>query len=273
MRASIATYYLHKGGCAAEEYEDAFAVCPELSQAGVPDVAKVRLAIADGASESVLAGAWARLLGKHFTLNVPGVFEQPLTFARHTVSATESFESALYDYVAERAAHGRPLRWYEQRKLDRGAYATLLAVGFFNPYEGDVLAPTDDRGWTAAAIGDSGFFQVRDGRLLVAFPMVRSAEFSTSPGLLNSRNRDVHLVAQHVRMRAGDVRPHDDIYLCTDAVAAWFLAEAERGGHPWKILNDLRSEGGPHFTDLITEERAAGRMRNDDATLIHVAVR
>jgi hypothetical protein len=255
-----------------EEYEDAYAFLPPASTGEEIDVASLKVAVSDGASESVLAGLWARSLVDHF-VNAPlKALVAPDDFGLYAVTATSSWEATLGDYIARREADGRPIQWYEQPKIDRGAYATLLTVGFHPPMDGNLADPRDDGRWSAAAIGDCCLFQVREGSLITTFPLTLSEEFGTSPHLLNSRNQDSPLISKRVVMSTGSLRQQDDFYLCTDAVAAWFLREAAEGRHPWETLRDLGTSDGLEFADFVVEERASGRMRNDDATLIHVAV-
>ncbi|WP_433355872.1 protein phosphatase 2C domain-containing protein [Microtetraspora malaysiensis] len=269
MRASISSHCLHKGGGSEEEYEDAFATTADLQT--LEDVAAdgLRIAISDGASESILAGRWARLLVRHFTTVIPNVLDTRDTFAYHAVLAAEQWEHSISEYVAEREAGGRPIQWYEQPKMERGAFATLLAVGLS-------VTPQEDGGslatWVAAGIGDCALFHIRENRLLTSFPMIDSAEFTSSPALLNSKNRDRELIAERMKTHVGILRQKDHLYICTDAVAAWFLEQVEREGRPWETLNDLDAAEGMTFADLVDEERAGGRMRNDDSTLIHVTV-
>ncbi|MFG1619007.1 hypothetical protein ACGFI3_40165 [Nonomuraea wenchangensis] len=272
MPGSVACYHLHKGGGEPEEYEDAYEVLPRVSAVEEIDVTTLRIALSDGASESVLAGPWAKTLVEHFVAVPPEVIDSPKVFGHEAVRATVSWETTLGDYVVRREAEGRPIKWYEQPKLDRGAYATLLAVGFRPLQEGEPADPADKGRWSAAVIGDCCVFHVREGALVAAFPVTESEGFSTNPDLLNSRNQDSSLISRRVVMKAGSLRQQDDVYLCTDAVAAWFLREVEHGGRPWETFKDLGTDDGLRFSDFVQEERASGRMRNDDATLIHVAV-
>lgn len=272
IRGSITCFHLHKGGGRAEEYEDAYTVLPRVPASEEIDISSLKIAVSDGASESVLAGLWARSLTDHFVSVAPETLVSAEDFGNEAVTATASWGATLTGYVAQREADGRPIKWYEQTKLDRGAYATLLAVSFCAPGEGDLPDLRDEGRWFAAAIGDCCLFQVRDGSLVEAFPIAESKDFNTSPLLLNSRNQDSALIAERVAVTAGTVRQQDDIYLCTDAVAAWFLREVEHSGRPWETLRDLGTSDGPDFADFVEEERSSGRMRNDDATLIHVDV-
>ncbi|MEU8202948.1 hypothetical protein [Streptosporangium sp. NPDC049046] len=269
MRASISSHHLHKEGSLEEEYEDAFAITADVRV--LEDVAAdgLGIAISDGASESILAGRWARLLVRHFTAAIPGVLSTRDAFAHHAVLATEQWGLSVDEYVAEREADGRPIQWYEQPKMDRGAFATLLVVGLAvtQQEDGGSLAT-----WVAAGIGDCALFHVRDNRLLTSFPMLDSADFTSSPALLNSKSRDRDLIADRMKTHVGILRQKDNLYVCTDAVAAWFLGQAERQGRPWETFANLDTAGGQTFADLVDEERMGGRMRNDDSTLIHVTV-
>ncbi|MEU8404525.1 hypothetical protein AB0C28_55980 [Nonomuraea sp. NPDC048892] len=269
MRASISSHHLHKGGGSEEEYEDAFATIPNVRT--LEDVAAdgLGIAISDGASESILAGRWARLLVRHFTMAIPDVLGTRDAFAYRAVLAAEQWELSIGEYVAEREAEGRPIQWYEQPKMDRGAFATLLVVGLSVTPQGDDGSLAT---WVAAGIGDCALFHVRDNRLLTSFPMIGSAEFTNNPALLNSKNHDRDLIAERMQTHVGILRQKDHLYVCTDAVAAWFLGQAERQGRPWEALDDLDKAAGSTFADLVAEERASERMRNDDSTLIHVTV-
>ncbi|MFC4009023.1 hypothetical protein ACFOY2_17460 [Nonomuraea purpurea] len=269
MRANVSSHYLHKGGGSEEEYEDAFATTPDMRR--LEDVAAdgLGIAISDGASESILAGRWARLLVRHFTAAIPDVLGTRDAFANHAVGAAEQWKLSIGEYVAEREAAGRPIQWYEQPKMDRGAFATLLVAGLsvMQQEDGSSLAT-----WVAAGIGDCALFHVRDNRLLTSFPMTDSAEFTSNPALLNSKSHDRDLIADRMKTHVGILRQKDDLYICTDAVAAWFLGQAECQNRPWETLEDLDTADGPTFADLVDEERTGGRMRNDDSTLIHVTV-
>ncbi|WP_433539815.1 hypothetical protein ACQP10_24980 [Streptosporangium sandarakinum] len=273
MKASIASFSLHKEGGTEDEYEDAFETFPDEAGSDGVHVSVVRMAVSDGASESALAGRWARSLTRWFVQAPSGTARSADEFAGQVVNAVRSWEATLGDYVAKREAEGRPIQWYEQPKLDRGAYATLLTVDFsVPPCEEAVPEPAEEIVWYAAAMGDSALFHVRDGKLVTAFPMTHSGDFNLTPDLVNSRTMDADLIAGRVRLHKGTLRQGDDVYMCTDAVAAWFLTEAERGCRPWELLRDLGTRDGQDFATLVREERASGRMRNDDVTLLHMDV-
>ncbi|WP_367127953.1 protein phosphatase 2C domain-containing protein [Saccharothrix sp. HUAS TT1] len=248
-----------KHGNSQQECEDALHVRTDA------DV--VCAAVSDGASESLLAGAWADLLARSVNdaaRDDEGVLRDVDRFATALVDAGEAWREWLVGYVAGREADGRPIAWYEQPKLDRGPHATVLAARFDADPSGVVR-------WRAAALGDSCLFRVRDDEPLPGFPVTSAEAFGSSPDLVNAFNRDHALLARHVSAVSGDARPGDEFFLCTDALAAWFLHEAERGDRPWRALGEFTKSGDlDGFTSWLTATRAEGVLRNDDVAVVHV---
>ncbi|ONI84800.1 hypothetical protein ALI22I_30395 [Saccharothrix sp. ALI-22-I] len=256
---------LPKQGNSLRECEDAAHVLPASDAAGL--AGPVFAAVADGASESLLAGEWADLLTRSVidaAQDDECVLKDADHFATALAEAGDTWREWLAEYVAKREANGRPIAWYEEPKLDRGPHATVLAARF----------DTDSSGvtsWDVAALGDSCLFHTRDDRLLRAFPVESSEAFDNSPGLVNAFNRDHALLARHVRTVSGRAERGDQFFLCTDALAAWFLREAERGNQPWDVLCEFTRSGDPdRFAAWLERTRGEGLMRNDDVTVVHV---
>ncbi|MEU5694459.1 hypothetical protein [Actinosynnema sp. NPDC020468] len=265
MGVYVSALRVPKRGSTLAECEDASSVFPDAgSDVWLTD--PVSVALSDGASESLLAGEWASLLAESVVgaLRDDGrALRDRRVFADVLVDAGKAWRGWVREYVANRRATGRPIMWYEQPKLDRGPYATLLAARF-EPVA-DAIA------WRAAALGDTCLFQTRGGRLLHAFPLESHREFTSSPGLVNGYNQDRALVARHVRTMSGRAEEGDQFFLCTDALAAWFLAETERGGQPWNALCDFTRSGAvDEFEAWLDDRRSAGSMANDDVTVVHV---
>jgi hypothetical protein len=258
MRASVATFSTHKNGGVATDYEDAAACNPYVPDDEEVPGEQITVAVADGASESLLAGRWARLLVEEFSQAEP--LTDGMAFAALAVRAARRWRGVYAAYVDDRLARGRPIRWYEEPGLARGAYATLLVAHF-----------TESGGWNAAALGDSCLFQVRNGRLRAAFPLQSDADFGIRPDLLGSRDPDEKLIAERTTLISGAWEQGDQFFLCTDALAAWFLAADASSEAPWTILGDLGTDASPGgFDSWVTGLRADGRMRNDDVTLVRV---
>ena len=68
----------------------------------------------------------------------------------------------------------------------------------------------------------------------------------------------------------GDLQEKDRLLLMTDALAQWFLVEAEMGRRPWAALAKVTTP--EQFTAYIDCLRAGGALRNDDVTLVSVEV-
>jgi hypothetical protein len=56
----------------------------------------------------------------------------------------------------------------------------------------------------------------------------------------------------------------------TDALAKWFLEQVEVCGQPWQDLDRLLQAPVPQaaFEEWVTTLRDAGRLRNDDVTMM-----
>lgn len=87
--------------------------------------------------------------------------------------------------------------------------------------------------------------------------------------LLGSFDVDPEPIVAHLRFAEGTVAEGDDFFVCTDALAAWFLARAEQGGWPWETLRDLTEIG---FAEWVSKARQTSGLRNDDVTLVHLDV-
>ncbi len=111
-------------------------------------------------------------------------------------------------------------------------------------------------------------FQVRDGQLLTSFPIATSGEFGSHPVLVPTNPAREDFAA--LRVAVGPWQPGDVFLLASDALAAWFLREHERGTLLWPLpLVDGR-ERDAVFAAWIDELRRAHALRNDDVTLVRV---
>ena len=226
-----------------DEYEDACAV----ADGGTPDAPVVTAALADGASSSVFARQWARLLVGHFS-SVP--FADGETWSR----------VAGLGQAWRREVGTKKLAWYAQEKLAQGAHASLLVVTW------DVAG----RRWSARAVGDTCLFVVRQDRLHHAFPVGRSTEFGNRPDLVPT---EVERVAPDrlppVHEAADAFEDGDRFLLMTDALAAWFLRTVEAGARPWETL----PVDPAAFAPWLRAQRESGSLHNDDVTLLEAVVR
>jgi hypothetical protein len=155
--------------------------------------------------------------------------------------------------------------WYLEAGLNQGAFATFLGLVI------------EDNKWYAVAVGDSCLFQVRQDELIRAFPMTRAADFSNTPWLVGSRTSPIEVPHKNGLQQLGDCQSGDRLWLMTDALAHWFLTQAEAGHKPWQLLNSLvntadEPSAQQAFAAWIGELRGARQLRNDDVTLVAVSV-
>ncbi|MCE9667121.1 protein phosphatase 2C domain-containing protein [Myxococcus stipitatus] len=240
MRIDSDVLWLPKAGNAPSENEDAHALSLGRSSGDAP----FHAAVADGATESLFSGAWARALAEAYV-------QGGLHGADDLLAVLPALQR---DWHA--AVEARELPWYAREKAHQGAFAAVLGVSI------------SGRDWTALAVGDSCLFHVREDALLRAFPLETAEALGTNPYLVSTHvARNVGL-ASRVSVVAGVLHPGDLLLLMTDALAGWFLTEHEAGRAPWRQLP--RPGESARHEDFIRTLRDAGRLRNDDVTLLRL---
>lgn len=235
-----------KAGNAYSEYEDAF--WPPQTHRSL-DQKVVRIAAADGATDGIFSGLWARLLVRSYGRDQLNYQDLPAKLLK-------------LGHVWRKIVKRWPMPWYVEERIRSGAFAAFIGVE---------LTQTDDSAlsgvWSALACGDSCFFQLRNGEVLTAFPLSRSEEFSNNPFLLNSSGLATTNI-DGVRIASGSWEEGDCLYLMTDALAHWFLASCEQETVPWQILRDIAFAADPPFERWISDLRTHRKLKNDDCTLL-----
>ena len=238
----IKAFCCPKSGNTREEYEDAWAHRRTRSPVGI------RVAVADGATESSYAKLWAALVAE--------------SYVRSELAGAE-FLAGLQPArrLWRRRLAGRPLPWFASEKAEQGAFAALLGV--------EIDAQTNR--WTALAVGDCCLIHIDDVgkgmRVVEMFPLQKSSQFTTSPYLIGSKS-DSESLKDWIRTSQGSLRDGDMLLLATDAMAAWLLKRHEDGRPLWKWL--YRKLGTPEsFAAMVAYGRKNG-LRNDDFTLVRV---
>jgi hypothetical protein len=255
VRALTTSFWLPRAGNDAAEYEDAF----QPHKDGRHSARRLRFAMADGASESMLSGRWADVLTRTWCKAPRNRIVEVLA------DATGQWDGQLAAYLADRQRLDRPIQWFEEPGLDKGAFATFLGLHF-------TTRRSNVGSWLAIALGDTCLFHVRGEELLSAFPVKASADFGSSPKLVPSKPADVESVALHVEERHGEWHSGDLFVLATDALSAWFLAEVEAGRQPWEQVLGFTARGQAAFAEWANGLRAQGRLRNDDVTVTRIEV-
>lgn len=252
LRVTVRSAWLPKAGNALEEYEDAYYPHYQGARSG----ARMSFAIADGASEGMLSRQWADILVRAFC-------RQPETDSLLTELLARSYgawASWMAYYLDVRERQNRPIQWYEEPGLERGAFATLL--GLVLVHEADASR------WEAVALGDSCLFQVRDDQVIAAFPVSAAADFDSRPFLIASNRAHNERLPDYVRHMTHACQRGDRLLLMTDALAQWFLRAVEAGDAPWADLHADMLANRRAFTQWIQALRAGHEIRNDDVTLV-----
>jgi hypothetical protein len=153
----------------------------------------------------------------------------------------------------------KPLPWYAAEKVRNGAFAALVG-----------LTVQSDGTWHALAAGDCCVMQVRGDRLVTSFPLADAAAFDNRPRLLSSNpERNRHL-AELDAVVCGTWEPGDGFLLMSDALAAYVLRQVLDEGHG--VSETLSFMGQQGFRRWVAERRAERSLRNDDVTLVRLAL-
>ena len=208
--------------------------------------AKGVYALSDGASVSFDSASWARILVRRYTRNP--------RFTREWLAAAIAEFRKLYDRDS--------LPWMQQASFDKGSFASLLGVRFV---DGGRLIQV-------LSIGDS-LAVLCDGDCIKAtFPLSAASQFGRSPQLLCT-NPAQNVFLDEVDFGYDLVADwtfrglEQPALLCmTDALGHWLLSQRDRNRSPIAVLRKVRTP--EDFAGFVQEERAAGRMKRDDTTLI-----
>jgi hypothetical protein len=203
-------------------------------------------ALSDGASVSFDSASWAAILVRRYAKNPE--------FTRAWLAAAIAEFAKLYDRDS--------LPWMKQASFDRGSFASLLGVRFV---DGGRLIQV-------LSIGDSIAVLCDGDRIAATFPISAASEFGRSPQLLctnpsqnvflDKLDLDYDLVADW--SFRGLAQP---ALLCmTDALGHWLLSRRDDDPSPISLLRQVRTADA--FARFVRAERAAGRMKRDDTTLI-----
>lgn len=253
-RVTASAAIVPKGGRTDEECEDAAQLGRLPYPWGIQQVAApFRVAVADGATESLLGGRWASILCKHFCEGNLGTGLEGAI-----ASARAEWEHELGQLRRSRGAQG--LSWLEEGALARGTFATIVGVEV-----ADGLA----RAW---AVGDSCLFVRRGRQQRSSFPVESAANLTSRPELVRAEQANGPGDSASIRQWEGSLESGDVLYLVTDAVAGWVLATGETGADPFPTL-DRSVEHGP--TGLAAWTRQVRRDRlitDDDCTIVRLAL-
>ncbi len=285
---------LPKDGYTTEQNEDAWRLASFVQG---PWRQGLQLTLADGTTEAVYSGLWAR------TLVAAAEPDWPALGPAEWEQKLEEVKKRFTPYDREGA-----IPWYVRNKyLTQGSQATLLTATLSQE------PGLPGRMLRALAVGDCCLFLLRPRAQVFAFPLTESEQFGQNPALITSRPQKL----QSAQRCEALVQPGDLLLACSDALARWVLQVAEthefdkvfemltailageqvelwngvgaapewRGWKHWlkSMRTWLRPGAGEladsldpntivdEFQDFVGRARGAEnqpRMRNDDTTLI-----
>jgi hypothetical protein len=202
-------------------------------------------AVSDGASVSYDSANWARLLVRRY--------------AQRPEFTAAWREEAIAAYARRHDRDSLP--WAQQAAFDCGSFASLL--GIRDAGEGRIAI---------LAIGDSLAVLCDGDRVVDSFPYDRPEQFEARPRLLSTNPAENRYLDEpgvlDTLFREWDLTPLENpAVLCvTDALGCWILSR--RPDQPSPIARLRRIKKARAFARLVSEERAAGRLRRDDTTML-----
>lgn len=252
MKVHHKLLHLPKSGNSELEYQDAYY---PLTNRDIIEGDRIRFAVADGASEAIYSGAWARGLVK--------------AWGEYRLNFTESVLNEINETALEWSASidRSELPWWAETKLEQGSFATLAGL--------ELTADGKNRAnWSATAVGDSCFFHIREGEVLEFGPITESAAFSARPYLIGTKANTISQVAAHTIRFAGALAAGDEFILLTDALSAWLVAQIESGKNYASFGEPLeRSRDEPSaFSRWVERLRVDRVIRDDDVTYMWIMV-
>ena len=201
--------------------------------------------VSDGASISFDSAAWSRILVRRYAQN-------PI-FDRSWLDSAIAAYNELHDRDA--------LPWMQQAAYDRGSFASLLGVRLCDPLRVAVLA-----------IGDSIALLCDRDRIVASFPYEAPEQFEADPQLLSTNTAENKFlerldIAKDLSLEWDLGALERPALLCaTDALGCWVLTQRGREPSPIAMLRRIKTRRD--FARLVASERAAGRLRRDDATFL-----
>lgn len=250
MTLLVKQFYSAKAGNCLEDYEDSLSVDTETR----------RFAIADGATESSFAREWAQLLTQGFTSDASYLWQTGKDRSKYSLFL--DWLVTLQDKWSKAINWGN-LPWFAEAKARQGAFASFLCLEM---KENQSLERSYK--WRAFAIGDCNLFHVREDILRIAFPLRHSHDFGSRPTIISSNPKGNLNILENIRTKHGRWKNGDRFFLCTDALAKWFLAKWEKREKPWSELQTINSQ--EDFDNLVVYLRGEFQVRNDDMTLITI---
>lgn len=241
----IRRFSIHKKGLSEAECEDKNAL-------SLQNDTSLRIAIADGATESLFSDIWADILVNSYVEKGTDLFK-----SSELESVNQKF---VYTTSKNILQMPETRQWFMYEKLERGTHATLAAVEFSSPDKMQILT-----------IGDSCVFW-SDGNVdeINMLPEITAEEFGSFPISICHLPKTWQSLEQKILKKEVTFQKNLQMVLCTDALACWLVTESENKSSNWEKLFQISDYG--FFTNFIETLREQNSIRNDDVTLVLINV-
>ncbi|AFY83370.1 protein phosphatase 2C domain-containing protein [Oscillatoria acuminata] len=209
---------------------------------------RLRVAVADGATESLFSDIWAELIVNSYVDKGAEIFN---------IGSLQSLSQAFLHTASKLILQMPETRhWFMYEKLERGSHVTFVAAEFYNPETMEVLA-----------VGDSCiFWRNEENGNVEMLPELSAEDFGVFPASICSlqktwQNLESKIVKKEVHLHNGF-----QVILCTDALACWLVKALQQDPFVWEKLFQLSDSIS--FTNFIDSLRSQKEIRNDDVTLV-----
>jgi len=236
----IRKFQMQKMGLGEAECEDRSSLSSENSPI-------LRIAVADGATESLFSDLWSEILVNRYVEKGTELLAN---------SELEKIYQEFYLKANQQITQMPETRqWFMYEKLERGTHATLAAIEFSNSGLFEVTT-----------IGDSCvFWRIEGEQNINMFPKLLPEEFGNFPSSICHLPKTWKNLEQKTLKQQISFEGHLQIVLCTDAFACWLATEINSNVPAWHELFQLSES---KFNDLIKALREQKDIRNDDVTLV-----
>lgn len=227
------------------------AECEDKSSLSSQNTSQLRIAVADGATESLFSDVWADILVNSYLEQGTELF---------TPSALESSSQKFVQNINQLILQMPETRhWFMYEKLDRGTHATLAAVEISHPETINIFT-----------VGDSCVFW-RNGNTtnVEMLPKLSPNDFGSFPAsICHIATTWISLEKKIAKLEVSfEASDSFHIAICTDALACWLATELQNGDtSAWEKLFQLSDDVS--FTNFIAVLREQSKIRNDDVTLV-----
>lgn len=236
----IRRFQIPKEGLTEDECEDKSA----LSFPGK----ELRVAVADGATESLFSDIWAELIVNRY-VDLGAELFNPSSLK----SLSQTFFHKASKLISQMPDTGH---WSMYEKLEAGSNVTLVAADFCDPETMQVLA-----------VGDSCiFWRNREDGNIEMLPELSAEDFGVFPASICNLEKTWQKLEPKILKK--EIRLHNGFQaiLCTDALACWLVKELQKDPLAWEKLFELSDSNS--FAQFIEALRSQKDIRNDDVTLV-----